>query len=406
MSAKLLALLLLLTLNAQGQNPAPTTDLFEARTWGVVLEHPAMKNVIVKKDVTFLKDDKATLAMDIYLPPGLKQGEKRPTVIFLITIGAGAPGQQKPKDWGIYRTWPQLMAANGFVGISIEADGSRAQESLQGLFKFLDENGAAHNIDRDRIGVYAASANATESGKYLMSDKAYKGIKAAVLYYGSAPQSPFRKDLPVLFVIAEGDVARNGYTGLWTDVLKNNAPWTIKMGSGLPHGFDGLTDSDEARKVVKETISFWKNQLEPIPQPSWPHSLPREALAASFGHDDNKAADMAKEWLKAHPTDGSALRMYAWSAKNARRYEEAEVAYRKMGVADNNAFELMDFAQVLYANKKGAEAATYVAKAEKAGNVPRFQFVILASILYFQKDYRESAAYYEKALAMEPTSVE
>jgi tetratricopeptide (TPR) repeat protein len=280
------------------------------------------------------------------------------------------------------------------------------QESFQGLFKFLDENGATYNIDRDKLGVYAASANSTASGTYLMSDKAYKGIKAAVLYYGSAPASPFRKDLPVLFVIAEGDVARNGYATLWSDVLKNKAPWTIMMGSALPHGFDAFTDSDEARKVVKETISFWKNQLEPIAPPSWSYSLPREAVAASYMHDDNKAANLAMEWLKTHPSDAGALRMFAWSTKNARRYEEAETAYRKLGIHEDNAFEMMDFAQILYGNKKPDEAAKYVAKAEKVGNVPRFQYVILGSLLYNQKNYPLSAEYYEKALALQPTSVD
>jgi tetratricopeptide (TPR) repeat protein len=407
MSAKSCFLFFCLALNVNGQNATPADpDLFDARTWGVVLEDKAMKSVVTRADVVFLKDDKATLTMDLYLPPGIKKGEKRPAIIFMIGIGTNQADQPKPKSWGIYRTWPQLMAARGFVGISMEADGNRPQESFQALFKFLDEQGASFNIDRDRLGVYAASANTNASAVYLMSDKAYKGIKAAVLYYGSAPPSPFRKDLPVLFVIAEGDVNRIGYSGLWTEVLKNRAPWTIKMCSGLPHAFDAFSDNDEARKVVKETISFWKNHLEPVEAPSWPFSLPREALAASYLHDDNKAANLSKQWLDTHPNDQSALRMYANSLKYASRYDEAEAAFRKLGVSKDNPFELMNFAHVLYGLGKSDEGATYVAMAEKAGNIPRFQYVILASILYTRKDYRGSAVNYEKALVLQPTGVD
>jgi hypothetical protein len=66
MSSKLLFPLLILALNAQAQNSVPAApDPFEARYWGVVLDDPAMKNVIVRKNVPYFKDDKAVLAMDI-----------------------------------------------------------------------------------------------------------------------------------------------------------------------------------------------------------------------------------------------------------------------------------------------------------------------------------------------------
>ncbi|MBL7846485.1 MAG: hypothetical protein JNL40_03375 [Cyclobacteriaceae bacterium] len=405
MSARILFTLLIIACQARGQQNA--FPLFDARHWGVVLEHPAMKNVIAKKDVTFWKDEKSTLAMDVYMPPGLKAGEKRPAIIFLNGIGDGPAGQPSVRNWMIYSTWPQLVAAYGFIGISPGADGSRIQESFKFLFNYLKESGATFHIDSEQLGVYAASANTTEAGTYLMRDDAFKGIKAAVLYYGSAPPSPFRKDLPVLFFIAEGDVRRNGYSGVWTDVLKNNAPWTIKMGTGLPHGFDAFSDTPEGRRAVRETISFWKDQLEPIPTPSWPHELPREAVAASYMHDDNKATDLAKQWLTSHPDDKDALGMFAYAAKNARRYAEAEGAYRKLiGTETDDPFQQMEFAQVLYGVNKPEEADRYAAMAQQSGRIPRFQYVVTASILYYQKDYARCAAYYEKALALQSSSVD
>ena len=73
----------------------------------------------------------------------------------------------------------------------------------------------------------------------------------------------------------------HGYSDLWNEVLKNNAPWTIKMATGMPHAFDAYSDNDEARKVIKETISFWKNHLDPVPAPSWKYSKGRDVLGSS-----------------------------------------------------------------------------------------------------------------------------
>ena len=247
---------------SQGNNHVLELDPYE---YGVVVEDGRTKTVLVKKDIPYLKDEKGTLHIDLHLPPGLKANDVRPAIIFLNAIGDDPDGG-KLKNWAIYKTWPALIAAHGYIGVSMECDRNRIRESIERLFKFLETNGAFYSIDKDRLGVYAASANVSRSSEYLMSSEAFKGIKAAVLYYGRPPVGPFRKDLQVLFVIAEGDMNR-GYQNLWSEVLKNNAPWTIKMATGMPHGFDANSDNNEARILVKETISFWKNHLDTVEAP-------------------------------------------------------------------------------------------------------------------------------------------
>jgi hypothetical protein len=166
--------------------PSNSPSPMDALQYGVVLDDPQMKNVQVQKDITFLSDEKGSLKLDLYSLPGIQAGEKHPAVIFLNAIGERS-GQRKVKSWGIYTTWPTLMAANGYIGISMEADAARIDESIKAVFDFIDTKGSQYNIDKDKLGVYAASANVTRSVAYLMSDKAYKGIKAAVLYYGQSP---------------------------------------------------------------------------------------------------------------------------------------------------------------------------------------------------------------------------
>src|SRR6185295_4249377 len=146
------------------------------------------------------------------------------------------PGQQKVKDWGIYSTWPCLIAANGMIGVSMETDPDRILACLVRVFDFLATEGAKYGVDGTRISCYAASANVTAASDYLLGDSAHVGIRAAVLYYGGPPQREPKPGLPVLFVVAESDAPRLGeaLTALWQRVVAAKAPWDLVYASGLP----------------------------------------------------------------------------------------------------------------------------------------------------------------------------
>ncbi len=391
--------LLMLAMNLLAQQPLKSP--MDGRNYGVVMEHPDMKKVQLTSNVTFLKDDKGELKIDIYTPPGLKNGEKRAVVVFLNAIGE-TPGQIRVKNWGVYSSWPRLMAANGFIGISMESDGTRIQESLAGLFDFIAKQGASHKMDKDRIGVYAASANVTQSVRYLMDQKASSGIKSAVLYYGRPPEGPFRKDLPVLFVISEGDVGRSGYTNLWTEVLKNNAPWTIRMGTGMPHAFDVFADNDESRKIIKETIDFWKTHLEPIARPAWEPSKGREVLGVQ-GTDPARALVLLESLTKEYPNDENTFIFYADILKRSNKNAEAEAAYKQvLKLNPKNSNALVKLAELMYILDKEKEAEEYITTATNAGVITANSYSQLAFGLLVAGKDAKAAEYFEKALSTQP----
>jgi tetratricopeptide (TPR) repeat protein len=376
---------------------------FDPLSFGVVLDDPAMKNVSVKKDVIYLKDEKGSLAFDVYLPPQATANELRPAIIFLNAIGE-IPGQRKVKTWGIYSSWPKLVAAKGYIGISMETDGSRIQESIQGLFNFLDKHGNNYGIDKNKLGIYAASANVTQSVNYLMNEKVYKGIRAAVLYYGGAPGGPFRKDLPVMFVISEGDVARNGYSNLWNEVLKNNAPWTIKMGTGMPHAFDAYSDNDEARKIVKETIAFWKDQLDPVPVPAFAHSKMRDVFGL-LRINTPKALELLKSIAEEHPDDLRILLFYGDVLRESGKPDEAETLYKKILIIEpGNTRALVAMAALLYIKDKNVEAEKYVSDAVSSGKMTSNTYGDLGFTLLVAGKDKEAAKFYQKAVEMQPNA--
>lgn len=346
---------------------AQTSELSPTR-WGVVLDSPETKAVVVKKDVTYFRDERSTLGIDLYSPPGMKAGEKRPAVIFFNAIG-DSPAGGKVKDWGIYSSWPRLVAAHGMIGISMDADGSRIQDSLRGIFAFLEKEGPAHGIDPARLGVYAASANTTQSIVYLMSDGAAKGIKAAALYYGATPtaETRLRKDLPVLFILAEGD-AQGGMgqasMGLWQRVAQERAPWTLMFAADLLHAFDAFQDNDTSRRVVMQTIDFWRTHLQPVPQPSWERSLAREIVAQTYGSDFQKTADLLSAYIANHPNDAQAHVMRGRALSSLRKYDEAAAAFESaQRIAPEHAAIPAGLGQVRFAQRRYADAVPLLSKA-------------------------------------------
>lgn len=335
--------------------------------WGVVYDVPATKNVRVKTDVPY----SGRLTIDIYTPPGAKADEKLPAVVFLNAIGDQP--DNKLKNWEIYRSYPRLVAAHGLVGISMEADGARIQENLRALFDFLEKDGALHGIDASRLGVYAASANTTQSLVYLMSRRASKGIRAAALFYGAtpAPETAIRKDLPVLYILAEGDAP--GFFGqqagnLWQRVIEAKAPWTLVYASGLPHAFDAFSDSDDARRIIMQALAFWKTHLEPVPQPAWERSPARAIVETIYWNDAPKAVELLSKYIAENPSDAAAYAQYGRMLAQLRRLDEAGEAYEKaLSLGARFSVIYNGLGQTRLAQRRYEEAAEHLAKAIELG---------------------------------------
>ncbi len=274
---------------------------FEPANFGVVYDVPAMAQVKVQKNVTYHRAGGRELQLDICTPPGARA--PLPAVVFFNAIGDHLP--DRVKEWGIYSSWPKLIAAQGMVGVSMDCDGQSIQECLGAVCAFLEREGAKYGIDGTRIGTYAASANVTEASRFLLRPEAAKNVKAAVFYYGWPDVPTARRDLPVLCVTAESDLAASHerLLALWPQILAAGAPWTFELATDMPHAFDAFADNDASRRTIQRTIAFWKSHLEPVPQPAWQPSPERAILAAMFGNDEARIVSLLGEWIAAHPED-------------------------------------------------------------------------------------------------------
>ncbi len=388
------AVLILSSINLSAQNNQSPLD---ATAWGVVYDVPATKNVRVKTDVPY----SGSLTIDVYSPPDVKESEKRSAVIFLNALG-DRPGN-KLKNWAIYKSFPRLVAAHGIVGISMEADGTRIQENLRALFEFLEKDGAKHGVDASRLGVYASSANTTQSLVFLMSENAPKAIRAAALFYGATPSAemPIRKDLPVLYILAEGDLPGNfgqQSLNLWQRVTEARAPWTLVFAANLPHAFDAFTDTDESRRIIQQAIAFWKSNLEPVPQPNWKFSSAREIVEKIYWNDAPKAIELLTKYIAENPKDGEAYNHLGRMLAQFRRYDEASAAYEKaIAFGVNHGGIYNGLGQIRLSQKRYEEAADYLAKAIELGARNSFTYGQLAFAQMNLNRNEDALKSYEKA---------
>ena len=341
----------------------------DVRGYGVVYDVPATRDVRVRRNVTYLSSERGELKLDVYSPPGMKAGERRPVVVFLNAIGESGP--QRVKDWEIYRSWPRLVAAHGLVGVSMESDGQRIGESLRGVFRFLESRGAELGIDGSRVGVDAASANVTGASDVLLDSAPPPNVKAAVLYYGRPPAKAPRADLPVLFLVAESDAPgmRPRLDSLWTRVVEQKAPWRLLFASGQPHAFDGVSEDENARRLIQETLAFWTTHLG-TPGPLPPRSAPpaaRRIVATQYGAP-GRLTDLLAPWLARNPSDTTALTMYGRALAGERRFAEAESAFARAFALDStNGGAINGLAQAKLSAEKWAEAASLLERATRHG---------------------------------------
>ncbi len=73
-----------------------------------------MDAVRVQRDLIYKQDNGAELKMDIYLPPAQSGTTLLPGVLLL--HGGGLPSTMgSAKDWGVFVSYGQLLAASGLI---------------------------------------------------------------------------------------------------------------------------------------------------------------------------------------------------------------------------------------------------------------------------------------------------
>ncbi|HEY7214514.1 MAG TPA: DUF4440 domain-containing protein [Thermoanaerobaculia bacterium] len=290
-------LLILAAAAAQAQPSAPESEEERLRRMAemvnrpVVYKVPGMDQVKVRKDLVYKETSDANVRMDVYTPPGLAAGEKRPAVIF---IHGGAATAYRPKDWGIYQSWGRLVAASGMTAVTFTHRlGFPKTAILEGASDVADAiayvraHAAELGVDGDRLCLAAYSAGGPMLSSFLADPPPY--VRCLVAFYtimDIRQSEPHRQSetaetlerfspivqiakaptrVPPLFLARGGQDQIPGLLDTLdrfaAEALKQNIPLTLANHPQGVHGFDNQNDDERSKEIVAGAVEFMRRQL-------------------------------------------------------------------------------------------------------------------------------------------------
>jgi hypothetical protein len=226
-----------------------------AQTDGVVYRLPGMERIKPLQE-TYENVDGEPLALHLYQAPGMKQGERRPAVIFVNSKRPSMP------TWQFYISWGQLVAASGLNAILYQSSVNPDVE-LDKVVSYARKNAARFQIDENRIGVMTMSGNTVTALPY-MTQRNREYIRCGVIYYGMIEAPRVRNDLPLFIVRAGLETNRELNQKLEEYVrslVENNSPVTYVNLTNGHHSFDLVDDNQQSRAVIADTLTFLERNL-------------------------------------------------------------------------------------------------------------------------------------------------
>ncbi|HEV3471534.1 MAG TPA: alpha/beta hydrolase [Pyrinomonadaceae bacterium] len=257
----------------------------------VVYRVPGMERVVVREGVVFDKAPAAPLALDAYIPRGLRRGERRPAVVFV-------SGAERVRHWQWFVTWGRLAAAHGLVGIVPDKryprgfDGIRTGfEDTEKLLEYLRARGGPLGVDPESVCLWTFSAGGRLTSVGLRPGA--PGVRCLVSFYGvlelsgevagagAEREATLRRysplhaleaaagsgaKVPPVFLARAGkdsDSINSGLDRFAAAALRLNVPLTLVNYAEGDHGFDGLNDTPQSRAVIAAALRFVREHTAP-----------------------------------------------------------------------------------------------------------------------------------------------
>jgi hypothetical protein len=244
---------------------------------------------------------------------------RRPAIIFF-NRATGADRAREP-----YASWARAAATEGLVGIVPDLRSGSEAEDFNALVTYLSRDAASLGIDPEALAVFAELGN-VHTAFPLVEDRKQTAVKAAVMYYGTAPITDFRLDLPVLYVRAGLDrpPVNEGITRLAALAISQNAPLTLLNHPTGYHGFELFNDDDATRDVIARTLAFVRQATAPGYRGALRALRPEATGAGSMlvGHY-REAASIYGELLQSRPNDARLRLSYGEALLADGRYAAA-----------------------------------------------------------------------------------
>jgi acetyl esterase/lipase len=280
---------------AQNNQPDVVREMARKVMMPIVYRVAGMEKVKVIQNLKYAKSDDPNILMDVYLPPNLVKAEKRPAVIF---IHGGAKPEWTAKDWGIYKTWGQLIAASGFVGVTFTHRLEYPSKSLENAAQdvtdaitYVRANADKLNTDKDRICLIAYSAGGPMLSLAMRGDTPFVRCLVGFYAFMDIRQSDYQKTetlatvtsfspitylrknanrIPPIFIARAGrdqvPTMDDSIDRFISEALAENILLNFANHPQGVHGFDNQNDDERSREIIREAIEFIKIHLRETAQ--------------------------------------------------------------------------------------------------------------------------------------------
>jgi acetyl esterase/lipase len=250
---------------------------------------PPPSGARVRRDRIYRTDAHGDLLLDAYLPAA---GRGPWPAVLLINGDAEEPVIARAKDWGVYRSYGEHLAARGLVGVPFNHRSTRTvgrpevAAEVTAALDHIRANATDLAIDATRIGVWAFSAaGAFALAPLLRARPPY--VKAIAGFYTiwdltafkltpppsdadvkawSATEAlgPTSAGLPPLFMAIAGRDSPPLVSGAETFTKRAQelgADVRVHRHPEGQHGFDVRDDDERSRVIIREALDFFASTL-------------------------------------------------------------------------------------------------------------------------------------------------
>src|SRR6266550_3224767 len=172
---------------------APDRRVLESLT---VLAPPSGADV--ERDLVYRTDGDGALRLDVYRPPS---GRRACPVVFLVNGDAPEEIIAAAKDWGVFRSYGEHLAARGLVGVPFNHRSTNRFEAteaaaadVRSAIAFAREHARELGLDSARVGVWVFSA-AGPFGLAPLLQRRPDWLRCAAGFYTFWDLAPFRASL-------------------------------------------------------------------------------------------------------------------------------------------------------------------------------------------------------------------
>jgi len=244
----------------------------------------------VDRDLIYRTDGDRVLKLDVYRPSSSRGADP---VVFLVNGDAPEEIIAGAKDWGVFRSYGEHLAARGLVGVPFNHRSSNrlapteVAGDVQAAIGFVRDRSRDFRIDADRIGVWVFSAGGPFGLAPLLLRRP-EWLRCAAGFYTIWDLAPLRLSLPW----ATDDSVRRWSCVAALDAESPNLPPLLLARAGRDHvallegtdtfvrrahergvdltlldhptgqhGFDTRDDDERSREIIRETLEFFVRHL-------------------------------------------------------------------------------------------------------------------------------------------------